>query len=178
MYVFITDDVTRDEELPSLGNVDDRARRELRWAQVDTHRATICKMPVSGATRPRDSDAGKGAEETKMSKRSGAFVKEEDGGHVGTRGLRKAVEDPISCLDGEGVKIGAKVGRFKKNARHTKSSPPHAFHERILLRRVYGRGPMTNLLGREEVPKEMGHKLRTLVSDNHVWQKFVSKSHV
>jgi hypothetical protein len=126
-------------------------------------------MPISGTTRPRDSDAGKGAEETKMSERSRAFAKDEDGEHLGTRGLRKAVEDPISCLDSEGMKIRPKVGRFKKNARHTKSSPPHAFYERILLRCVDGRGPMANLLGREEVPKEMGHKLRTLVSDDHVW---------
>lgn len=74
--------------------------------------------------------------------------------------------------------IGPKVGSFEKDASHTEASTPQSLNKGVLLRGVYSSRPVANLLCRQKVKEEMGHKLTALISDDDVWDKFVREAHV
>lgn len=172
-YIFVTDDIPRYHEVTRLGEVDDTPRREFRWAKIDTQGAALGKVSITGTSRPRNCDASEGAKATKISKRGTALAQYEDGRHVGARRLREAVKDPVSGLNSKGVEVGAEISSHEQDTSHSKPRAPHTFHKRILLRCVNGRGPMSNLLSREEIAKEVGHELSALISDDEVRHKFV-----
>ena len=57
------------------------------------------------------------------------------------------MEYPSGGLDGERMKIRSKVRGFKEHASHAEACAPHAFNQGVLLRRVDGSRPVTNLFG-------------------------------
>ena len=59
------------------------------------------------------------------------------------------------------------VGGTKQNASGAKDDTPHAFHMRVLLRRVSASKREMNLAGIEELTEVAGDKGRTLVGSNH-----------
>ena len=80
LYIFVADDVPCDDELASVGEVDDTSRRELGGAEIDSHCAALGEMAVASTAGPGGCDTDKGTEGFEVCKGGRTLAKDIDGG--------------------------------------------------------------------------------------------------